>query len=376
MHFPEIRGRLGFGCMRLAQGADGKADRALFSTLVDRFLAAGFNYFDTAHVYLDGDSELALRDCLTERYPREAYLLADKLSDSCFEASEDIRPFFERQLAACGVEYFDFYLMHCIVEDNYEKFRRCRGFETAFALKREGKIRHVGFSFHEGPELLERVLKEYPEVEFVQLQINYLDYDTAPVEGKANLEVCARYGKPVIVMEPVKGGKLAALPAAAQEALAACSAGSAASYALRFSANCPQVVLTLSGMNSEMQLEDNLSVMAEAKPLSEKERSAVSEVCRILRAQGMYQCTDCRYCVKGCPQNIFIPRLLFLANNRRAFDDMTAIRKYQRETRSTSPASACVGCGQCESVCPQHLPIRSYLGKISEEFDAYETIIS
>ena len=209
--FPEIHGNFGFGCMRLPM-RDGEVDAAQFCEMTDAFLDAGLNYFDTAHGYLSGKSETAIRACVVERHPRESFVLTDKLTDSYFEKQEDIRPFFEQQLAWCGVDYLDFYLMHAQDKNNYPKFMRCKAYETCLELKAEGKIRHFGISFHDKAEVLDRILSEHPEIEIVQIQFNYVDYEDASVESRKVYEVCEKYHKPVIVMEPVKGGNLVNLP--------------------------------------------------------------------------------------------------------------------------------------------------------------------
>lgn len=206
-----IRKNFGFGCMRLPMDGE-NVNIPETKQMVDAFLDAGFNYFDTAHGYLQGKSETALRECLTSRYPRERYILTDKLTANFFKTEADIRPFFESQLAACGVEYFDFYLMHAQGAGNYPHFRECHAYETAFRLKAEGKVRHVGISFHDTAEVLEQILTDYPDIEVVQIQFNYLDYDDPAVQSRRCYEVCRKHGKPVIVMEPVKGGNLVNLP--------------------------------------------------------------------------------------------------------------------------------------------------------------------
>ena len=207
----QMKKNFGFGCMRLPM-ADGEVDYDEMERMVDLFLEKGFTYFDTAHGYLGGKSEIALRECLVKRYPRESYILTDKLTNFFFDRQEEIRPFFESQLAACGVDYFDFYLMHAQSEENFAKFKRCRAYETALELKAEGKIRHFGISFHDKADVLERILEEYPQIEVVQIQFNYLDYNDTAVQSGACYDVCRRYGKPVIVMEPCKGGSLVRLP--------------------------------------------------------------------------------------------------------------------------------------------------------------------
>ena len=251
----KIKKNFGFGCMRLPM-KDGEVDREETSRMVDTFLGNGFNYFDTAHGYLDGKSELALKDCLTGRYPRDRYLLTNKLTNSFFQKQEDIRPFLESQLEACGVAYFDFYLMHAQNAEVFKYFKECRAYETAFEMKAEGKIRHVGLSFHDRPEVLEQILTEYPQIEIVQIQFNYVDYDNPTVQSRACYEVCRKFGKPVIVMEPVKGGNLVNLPEKAAEILRELHGGSLASYAIRFAAGFPGIMMVLSGMSNLAQMQD------------------------------------------------------------------------------------------------------------------------
>lgn len=231
--------------------------------MVDTFLEQGFNYFDTAHGYLNGKSELALNECLASRHKREEYILTDKLTMPYFNKQEDIRPFFESRLEACGVEYFDFYLMHAQSKDIFAHFKKCHAYETALELKEEGKIRHFGISFHDKAEVLEKILKEYPQIEVVQIQFNYVDYEDPAVESRKCYEVCRRYNKPAIIMEPVKGGNLVNLPEDAKKILDDLHGGSTASYAVRFAASFGGVMMVLSGMSNLEQMKDNLSYMKE-----------------------------------------------------------------------------------------------------------------
>ncbi len=366
--FPEIHGNFGFGCMRLPLIGE-EVDLEQFSAMVDRFLDQGFNYFDTAHGYLGGRSETALRACLTSRYPRSSYLLTNKLSGNFFKTEEDIRPLFEQQLEACGVEYFDFYLMHAQSRNNYEHYQACRAYETAFALKAEGKVRHVGISFHDSPEMLERILTDHPELEIVQIQFNYLDLENPNVQSRAVYEVLSRHSKPVLIMEPVKGGTLVELPEKAQAVFDALEGGSNASYALRFAAGFPQVCTVLSGMSTLAQLEDNTGFMKDFCPLNEEEREAVRRVREIYLEQNSIPCTGCRYCVDGCPRKILIPDLFHAMNMKKAFRNWGQERRYEELTKDNGKASSCIRCGQCERACPQHLPIRELLTQVAAEFE-------
>ena len=364
-----IKKNFGFGCMRLPMNGE-NVDIAQTSRMVDAFLQAGFNYFDTAHGYIQGKSETALRECLTSRYPREQYILTDKLTNFFFKKEEDIRPFFESQLKACGVDYFDFYLMHAQGAEIFEYFKSCRAYETAFALKAEGKIRHVGISFHDRAEVLEQILTEYPEIEVVQIQFNYVDYDDPAVQSRKCYEVCQKFGKPVIVMEPVKGGNLVNLPAEAEAVLDDLHGGSPASYAIRFAASFPGIMMVLSGMSDLAQMNENISFMQDFKPLNEAEFAAVNQVQRIFRDMNLIPCTACRYCIDGCPKHISIPDLFAVMNTKQIYHDWNADYYYDSvHTSKGRRASDCIKCGKCEKACPQHLEIRKLLEDVAKEFE-------
>ena len=355
--------------MRLPmQGED--VDIEQTKQMVDTFLAQGFNYFDTAHGYIQGKSELALKECLTSRHNREEYILTNKLSEGYFKTQADIRPFFQSQLEACGVDYFDFYLMHSQGSTNYQHFKDCRAYETAFELKAEGKVRHVGISFHDRAEVLDQILTEYPQVEVVQIQFNYLDYDDIAVQSRKCYEVCRKHDKPVLVMEPVKGGSLVNLPDDAKKIFDDLHGGSPASYAIRFAAGFPGMMMVLSGMSSMEQMKDNLSYMKDFQPLNETELEAVKKVQSIFRGMNLIPCTACRYCTDGCPRQIAIPDLFAVMNTKQIYHDWNADFYYNNVyTGAGRRASDCVQCGRCEKVCPQHLPIRRLLTEIAAEFE-------
>ncbi len=360
----KIKKNFGFGCMRLPKKGP-FIDYKEFSQMVDTFMDAGFNYFDTAHIYMAFRSENAVKKCLTSRYPRESYVLVDKLTYPLFKNEKGVRPFFEKQLKLCGVDYFDIYLMHAQNAKVFESFKKCKAYETAFELKKEGKIRHVGISFHDKAEVLDKILTEYPEIEMVQIQFNYLDYESPNVESRKCYEVCRKHNKPIMVMEPVKGGQLVKLPPEAKKILDDLKGGSVASYAIRFAASFEGVFMVLSGMGSMDMMNDNISYMKDFKPFTEKEYEAVSKVCSILKKENLIPCTACKYCVEGCPKNIPIPEIFTVLNDKKQFKKQDDEIK-KKEQKLLLKADDCIGCAKCENACPQHIEIRKLLKNISE----------
>ena len=359
----------GFGMMRLPMNGN-EPDYEQVSAMVDKFFEHGFTYFDTAHPYIQGLSEVAVKRCLSSRYPRESYILTNKLTSSFFNTAEEIVPLFEEQLNACGVEYFDYYLMHAMNAERHEKYKRLGAYEIAQKLKEEGRIKHIGISFHDTAKVLEKMLSEEPCIEVVQLQLNYVDFDDESVEAGKCYDVCVKYGKPVIVMEPVKGGSLVNLPKDAMELLTAATKDSPAGYAIRYAASFENVMMVLSGMSNIEQMEDNIGSMENFVPFGENDYATVEKICEIFKSQKLIPCTSCHYCTDGCPQQIPIPEIFFAMNKKKQFDDdWYGELYYERVTAERGKACDCIKCGACESACPQHLKIRDLLVSCSEEFD-------
>ena len=365
--------KFGFGLMRLpvVNGNYSEVDIPKMTEMVDAFLEAGGTYFDTAYPYHGGNSEKAFRETVVARYPRERFTITDKMPVYMVQKTERMQGIFEEQLNRCGVEYFDYYWLHALGSSNYENVQKVKAFEFIAEKKAEGKIRHIGFSFHDSPELLERILKDHPEVEYVQLQLNYLDWDDEAVQARACYEIAARHGKPVIVMEPIKGGALANIPEKAAKILKRQSPElSVASWAIRFAATHENVMMVLSGMGNMEQMEDNLGYMKDFKPLDEKEMSVLKEATEVIREGIAIPCTACRYCVSEseCPKNIAIPDYFSIYNNLKCFSQtqgMVASVYYNNLTKTHGKASECIQCGKCEKHCPQHLPIRKYLKDVA-----------
>jgi predicted aldo/keto reductase-like oxidoreductase len=349
--------KLGFGLMRLPKLEDGTIDVAQTADMADLFLEAGGTYFDTAFMY--PGSEEAIRDALVKRHPRDSYTLASKLMCNSEVADEETaRQEFYTSLERTQAGYFDYYLLHALQRSNYQKYEDYHIWDFVKEQKEKGLIRHYGFSFHGDPELLEELLSKHPDVDFVQLQINYADWENPGVNSKKNLEICRAHGKLVTVMEPVKGGILAD-PIDSVKAIfnSEDPDASYASWAIRFVASQEGILTVLSGMSNLAQMKDNLSFMKEFKPLDEHEQEVIAKVQEALNADQTIPCTGCRYCTKGCPMSIPIPDIFTVENRKKGSPEFRTKREYSIVTQGKGKASDCIECGQCEGACPQHLPI-------------------
>ena len=370
---PENTKKLGFGLMRLPvlNGNGEEIDIDQVCQMADHFLQQGFTYFDTAYPYHNGFSERAVKKVLVERHPRDSFLLADKMPIYKLNEPKDAPAAFEEQLERTGAGYFDFYLLHAMSADRLQKVKDCQVWSYLLKEKEAGRIRRLGFSFHDSPEVLDRILMELPEAEFVQLQINYADWEDEEVQSRCCYEVAQKHGKPVIVMEPIRGGSLASEKSVCAPLLKeADPEASLASWALRFVASLPGVAMVLSGMSTLEQLEQNVALFSTMKPLTNEEQALLLQAGEVLRSAGAIPCTGCKYCVEGCPAEINIPSILDLLNEYDRFGSLEAAkRSYVFRTRGKGLASACVSCGQCLDICPQHIESAVHMARAAELFE-------
>ncbi len=362
--------KLGFGCMRLPV-RDEQIDIEQMKEMVDLYLKAGLNYIDTAYVYHRGRSEVAIKEAIVDRYPRESFILADKLPAWEIHGKEDRDRIFNEQLERTGAGYFDMYLLHSVEDGNIQIYRENDCFNWAMEKKEQGLIRHFGFSFHGSPDLLKELLEEHPEVEFVQIQLNYADWKNPVVRSGELYEILHSHDIPMVIMEPVKGGTLASIRPELEEKYKAVRPDkSVASWALRFVGSLPGVMTILSGMSALEQMQDNVNTFTDFEPLSDLEKQTIEEVVEEMYNTPQIGCTACRYCTEGCPMSIAIPDIFRAVNTMTMYGDSFRPKSFYRGLlKNHGKASDCLQCGQCESVCPQHLPIIELLQKASAMLD-------
>lgn len=362
--------KLGFGFMRLPEKGN-EIDYDKLNIMVDESIKNGFTYFDTAYVYHGGESERAIKATVVDRYPRNSFAIADKLPAWELTSKEDVQRIFDEQLERTGVGYFDFYLLHSVEETHLKTYNKYDCWNWAREMKEKGLIRHFGFSYHDSPELLDKVLTEHPDVEFVQLQINYVDWENKIVHSGSCYDVARKHNKPIIIMESVKGGMLASMRPEWEAKLKSVSPdSSAASWALRFCLSLEGVAVILSGMSTHEQLLDNIETTINFKPFTEKEKRCLEEITKEFLAAPTIGCTGCRYCIDGCPMNINIPGVISAYNTVLTYGDHDRPHfYYEGITNSGGKACSCAQCGKCETVCPQHLKISELLEKASAIFD-------
>ena len=368
--------KLGFGLMRLPRINDSyeNIDKELFKKMIDEFILSGGTYFDTAWVYHGGNSELAVKECLIDRYDRSKFTLADKMPMFAVKEESDLEKYFNKQLEKTQAGYFDYYLLHALNKKTYDLSEQVHAFDFIKKKKEEGLIKHIGFSFHDSSLVLEEILKKHPEIEFVQLQINYLDWESPSVESKNCYNLCEKYNKEVVVMEPVKGGALFNIPSEAEELFTNYHKDlSKASWAIRYAASLKNVMMVLSGMSNFEQMKDNLSYMKDFKPLTKEEYSIIDQVVAKIKSVITVDCTGCRYCIteQHCPKDILIPDLFTVYNGAKNYTHPSPSKAYNELTKSSNHGSAgdCLKCGACEKHCPQHLDIRKYLSDIKLYFE-------
>ena len=370
-YFGESTPKLGFGLMRLPKLSNGKIDIEQTKQMVDLFMDAGLTYFDTAYVYDNGESEQAAREALVDRYPRESYTLCTKLCAWMGAHDEQsAKQQFYTSLERTGAGYFDYYLLHALQRNNYKVYDKYHIWDFVKEQKAKGLIKYYGFSFHADPELLEELLTDHPDVDFVQLQINYADWENPGVASRECWEIARKHGKSVTIMEPVKGGALADPVPKVKEILKAANPNaSVASWAIRFAASLDGIITVLSGMSNLEQMKDNLSYMKNFQPLTEAEQAVILRAQSALNGDRSIPCTACHYCTDGCPMNIPIPEIFHVANHQRGNEAFRGRREYTIVTTDKGKASDCIECGQCVNACPQQIEVISRLKECAERFE-------
>lgn len=360
--------KTGFGFLRLPEKG-GNYDWKEISKLVDRYINLGGRFFDTCYTYLNGNSEKGIKECLTSRYPRDSYILSDKLPGYLCKSYADNQKYFDEMLFRCGVDHFDILMLHWLNKKNYETAEKCDQFRFLREKKAEGKCQLIGFSYHDSASLLDEILTKHPETDIVLIQINYLDWESSGIESKKCYDVCVKHGKKVMVMEPVKGGTLAVLPEEAERLLKdKNSSDSPSKWALRFVQSLSEVSVCLSGMNSIEQIEDNLSDM---QPITDEEKELLNQVKNIIEANTAVACTGCRYCIVHCPKKISIPDIFKLYNEicRYPMEDWKIKPVYSHLVQFSGKSSDCISCKSCEKHCPQHLNISETMKNAAQKLE-------
>lgn len=368
--------KLGFGLMRLPlldEDDSSSINQELVNEMVDLYMENGFNYFDTAYVYLDGNSEVSFRKAVVERYPRESFLIADKLPIFDLNDEDEMQIIFNQQLERCGVDYFDYYMLHNVSTKHKDKFTKIDSFKFIIDKKKEGKIRHIGISCHDTPEFLENILIKHPEIEFVQLQINYLDWDDKNIQAKECYGIACKYNKPVIIMEPLKGGALVNVPDEVDKLFKSYDDCSIASWSFKFNLSLDNIMVILSGMNTIEQLKDNILSVDTHKSINNEELAIINEAVSMINKTLEIKCTSCKYCIDACPKNIMIPKYFELYNTQKLLNQEHSTAMYYRNYISDSShvkPSMCIKCNCCLDYCPQHLNIPVNLEKVINLFES------